>query len=51
MEAAPYSHVTSFRGRPEQPLRDLTLQGDNALRNLVGRMLKRNISNSHYYKK
>ena len=51
MEEEPYAHVTSFRGRPEQRLRDVVLQGDNALRNLVGRMLKRNIALSHYYKK
>lgn len=51
MEGESYSHVTSFRGRPEQRLRDMLLQGDNLLRNTVGKMLKRNLANSHYYKK
>jgi len=31
-EKADYFHVTSFRGRPEQPIRDLVLRGDAALR-------------------
>jgi Rps23 Pro-64 3,4-dihydroxylase Tpa1-like proline 4-hydroxylase len=47
-----YSHVTSFRGRPEQPLRDLVLRGDNWLRTIVGKAFPTAIkSNRHYYKK
>jgi len=32
LEDHEYFHVTSFRGRPEQPVRDIVLQGDMALR-------------------
>lgn len=46
-----YSHVTTFRGRPEQRLRDVVLRGDNALRNGIVRLLKRNVATSHVYKK
>ena len=47
-----YSHVTSFRGRPEQPLRDLVLRSDNWLRTLVGKAFPATIKgNRHYYKK
>jgi Rps23 Pro-64 3,4-dihydroxylase Tpa1-like proline 4-hydroxylase len=47
-----YSHVTSFRGRPEQPLRDLVLRGDNLLRTMVGKAFPATIKgNRHYYKK
>jgi len=47
-----YSHVTSFRGRPEQPLRDFVLRSDNWLRTLVGKTFPATIKgNRHYYKK
>jgi Rps23 Pro-64 3,4-dihydroxylase Tpa1-like proline 4-hydroxylase len=47
-----YRHVTSFRGRPEQPLRDLVLRGDNWLRTMVGKAFPATIKgNRHYYKK
>jgi Rps23 Pro-64 3,4-dihydroxylase Tpa1-like proline 4-hydroxylase len=47
-----YSHVTSFRGRPEQPLRDLVLRGDNWLRTIVARVFPAAVTgNRHYYKK
>ena len=47
-----YRHVTSFRGRPEQPLRDLALRGDNWLRTVVGKAFPATIKgNRHYYKK
>ena len=47
-----YSHVTSFRGRPEQPLRDLVLRSDNWLRTMVGKAFPVTIKgNRHYYKK
>ena len=47
-----YCHVTSFRGRPEQPLRDIVLRGDNWLRTIVGKVFPTTIKgNRHYYKK
>jgi Rps23 Pro-64 3,4-dihydroxylase Tpa1-like proline 4-hydroxylase len=47
-----YNHITSFRGRPEQPLRDLVLRGDNWLRTMVGKAFPTSIKgNRHYYKK
>jgi len=46
-----YFHVTSFRGRPEQPVRDLLLQGDIALRQGVRKVFKKGIvENPHVYK-
>lgn len=35
----PYTQVTTFAGRPEQPLKRLFLWGDSFLRNLGGRLL------------
>lgn len=32
----PFRHVTTFRGRPEQPIRGLMLRGDGMLRQTVG---------------
>lgn len=46
-----YFHVTSFRGRPEQKLRDLILQGDAMLRNGIRKVFKHGIKKSHYYRK
>jgi Rps23 Pro-64 3,4-dihydroxylase Tpa1-like proline 4-hydroxylase len=47
-----YFHVTSFRGRPEQPVRDLVLRGDAWLRMLVRRLFPRGVKDTpHYYKK
>jgi Rps23 Pro-64 3,4-dihydroxylase Tpa1-like proline 4-hydroxylase len=49
-----YYHVTSFRGRPEQPMRDLWLQGDNALRQGVRLVFKQGqgvFDGNHVYKK
>ena len=37
LEDHAYFHVTSFRGRPEQPIRDVVLQSDKALRQGVRR--------------
>jgi len=34
-----YSHVTSFRGRPEQRVRDVYLRADIALRQLIWRVV------------
>ncbi|MCU1323322.1 MAG: Proline 4-hydroxylase (Rps23 Pro-64 3,4-dihydroxylase Tpa1), contains domain [Acidobacteriaceae bacterium] len=47
-----YFHVTSFRGRPEQPVRDLVLQGDIALRQGIRKVFKKGVAeNKHVYKK
>lgn len=52
LEDHEYFHVTSFRGRPEQPMRDLVLQGDIALRQGIRKMFKKGIvENPHVYKK
>lgn len=45
-------HVTSFRGRPEQPVRDLVLRADIALRSTIRKVFKKGIvENPHVYKK
>ena len=45
-------HVTSFRGRPEQRLRDLLLRTDAGLRMAVRKVFRRGIvENTHVYKK
>lgn len=47
-----YFHVTSFRGRPEQPIRDLVLRGDIWLRMLLRKFSPKGIrENPHYYRK
>jgi Rps23 Pro-64 3,4-dihydroxylase Tpa1-like proline 4-hydroxylase len=52
LEGHEYFHVTSFRGRPEQPVRDLVLQGDIALREGVRKVFKKGIAETkHVYKK
>jgi Rps23 Pro-64 3,4-dihydroxylase Tpa1-like proline 4-hydroxylase len=53
LEGHDYYHVTSFRGRPEQPVRDLVLQGDNALRQGVRMVFKQGqgaFDSDHVYK-
>jgi len=46
-----YFHVTSFRGRPEQPLRDLILRGDILLRMGMRKLFPQGVKeNPHYYK-
>jgi Rps23 Pro-64 3,4-dihydroxylase Tpa1-like proline 4-hydroxylase len=51
-EESDYFHVTSFRGRPEQPIRDLVLRTDIALRMFLRRLRPRGIvQNKHYYAK
>ncbi|MBE9199638.1 MULTISPECIES: 2OG-Fe(II) oxygenase [unclassified Nodularia (in: cyanobacteria)] len=45
-----YYHVTSFRGRPEQNLRDIVLRGDASLRNMVRKIFKHGIKKPHFYK-
>lgn len=45
-------HVTSFRGRPEQPLRDAVLKADIAIRSLVRKVFRKGIvENPHVYKR
>jgi len=52
LEDHEYFHVTSFRGRPEQPLRDVVLQGDAALRQGIRKVFKKGIvENPHVYHK
>lgn len=42
-------HVTSFRGRPEQPARDVILRADAAARGLVRKVAKGGIVKSHHF--
>jgi len=49
-EGADYFHITSFRGRPDQKLRDLLLRGDAVLRSTARKILGRSVT-THYYKK
>jgi Rps23 Pro-64 3,4-dihydroxylase Tpa1-like proline 4-hydroxylase len=45
-----YFHVTSFRGRPEQPVRDMVLRADIWLRSTIRRMFPQGIrANPHFY--
>lgn len=45
-------HVTSFRGRPEEVLKDLLLKADAAIRMGMRKILKRRlVADSHVYKK
>lgn len=47
-----YFHVTSFRGRPEQGLRDLVLRGDIALRTALRKLFPKGVvENKHFYDK
>jgi len=51
-EADDYFHVTSFRGRPGQPVRDLLLRADAALRALVRKLRPSGVVRTrHYYKR
>lgn len=51
-EEVDYFHVTSFRGRPEEPVRDLLLRGDAALRSFIRRIAPAGLRGTkHYYKK
>ncbi len=49
-EEEEYFHVTSFRGRPEEKVRDFILQGDAALRNGIRQVFKHGIRKPHYRK-
>lgn len=47
-----YFHITSFRGRPEQKVRDLILKVDTTLRMLVRKIFPRGaVKTTHFYKK
>ncbi|AKG23965.1 2OG-Fe(II) oxygenase [Calothrix sp. 336/3] len=46
-----YFHVTSFRGRPKEKVRDLILQGDAILRNGIRKIFKHGIKKPHFYRK
>ncbi len=51
-ESQEYFHVTSFRGRPEQPVRDLVLQADANLRMAVRALFPKGaIETKHFYDK
>lgn len=48
----PYFRVTTFRGRPEQPLRDLVLRLDSGLRQAIRKLRPQGITQTtHLYKK
>ena len=49
LEGEDYFHATSFRGRPEQPGRDLLLRADNALRTAILSVVK--VPTKHIYKR
>jgi Rps23 Pro-64 3,4-dihydroxylase Tpa1-like proline 4-hydroxylase len=50
--AQEYFHVTSFRGRPEQPFRDLALRGDIWLRMMIRKLFPMGVKeNRHFYNK
>jgi len=47
-----YFHVTSFRGRPEQRVRDFALRADAALRNFVRKLFPQGVTKTtHHYDK
>jgi Rps23 Pro-64 3,4-dihydroxylase Tpa1-like proline 4-hydroxylase len=47
-----YFHVTTFRGRPEQPVRDLVLRADGSLRQLLRRLFPLGVKpTKHFYDK
>lgn len=50
-EGADYFHITSFRGRPEQAMRDVILRADAAVRMAIRRLAKRGlVETKHYYR-
>jgi Rps23 Pro-64 3,4-dihydroxylase Tpa1-like proline 4-hydroxylase len=44
-----YYHVTEFFGRPEQPLRNVLLRGDNWLRTVIRTRMPWAFKNGHFY--
>ncbi|MCY1562762.1 hypothetical protein D3C87_1802130 [compost metagenome] len=52
LEDGNYFHVTSFYGRPEEPVKKILLALDRKLRNLVRKLTgKRIVETKHIYKK
>ncbi len=50
--ASEYSHITTFRGRPEQPLRNVLLKVDGGVRQLLREIFPGGVTKSgHYYQK
>jgi Rps23 Pro-64 3,4-dihydroxylase Tpa1-like proline 4-hydroxylase len=49
IEGEDYYHVTSYRGRPEQPFRDIVLRADNYLRTLIRKKFPSAFKNPHFY--
>jgi len=51
-ESKEYFHVTSFYGRPEEPVKDVILRADALMRNFVRKITrKRIVETKHIYKK
>lgn len=51
-EKEDYFHVTSFRGRPNQPVRNLVLKADAGLRNAIRKIFPKGVVRTkHYYNK
>jgi len=44
-----YYHVTSYRGRPEEPLKDAALRADNWLRTVIRTKFPQAFGNPHFY--
>jgi Rps23 Pro-64 3,4-dihydroxylase Tpa1-like proline 4-hydroxylase len=52
LENSEYFHITTFRGRPEEPVKDILLQGDAVLRSGLRKIFKRGVAKTkHVYKK
>jgi Rps23 Pro-64 3,4-dihydroxylase Tpa1-like proline 4-hydroxylase len=51
LENHEYFHVTTFRGRPDQPILDIVLQGDGALRAGVRKILRKGMTEPEVFKK
>lgn len=49
IEGGEYYHVTEFRGRPEERVRDLALRADNWLRTAIRKSLPTAFANRHFY--
>lgn len=49
-EQESYFHVTSFYGRPEEPVKKIVLRADSAIRNTIRKVIK-NRKTDHIYKK
>jgi Rps23 Pro-64 3,4-dihydroxylase Tpa1-like proline 4-hydroxylase len=52
LESHEYFHVTTFRGRPEEPVRDVLLKSDAALRTGLRKVFKKGVTKpAHVYDK